>query len=758
MSRTMARRIASRGLATLATRKATFAMPVAQKMVAAPRRFMSSQETVTKIEDVFGDNVFNSRAQRKYLSPGVFKTITNCVNTHQEVDEATCEHFAAGMLRWAEDRGATHFTHWFIPLTGKSASKHDSFIRKSGDHVINAFSGKILSRGEPDASSFPNGGYRATHQARGYTVWDPSSPCFIIDHGSGSTLYVPTVFLSWKGRSLDEKCSVLRSIAAINKSALSLLAAAGDDSHKFVHSESGLEQEFFLVDSEFYLARPDLVQTGRTLLGRAPPKGQNLDDHYFGDLNERALHVINDFEREAWKLGIPQTTRHKEVAPGQYEIAPVFGSAVTACDQNVLVMDCLQRAARKHGMECLLHEKPFAGVNGSGKHNNWSIGSDKIGTFLDPGPIPQNNLVFMLFLTATLRAVNLNGDLLRTAIASVSNDFRLGANEAPPAIVSAYLGQEIFEVCNRFIAGNDEKYVVDLRLGDASFSCLPRVERDPTDRNRTSPFAFTGNKFEFRAVGSSQMPHRSTYLLNAIVSDSCNFLAEQINAKTGGVGTKEEKEAAAKEVLRVVLAESMNVVYEGDCYSEEWHVEAAKRGLPNNKTTPEAIKSFTAQKNIDLLSNQEIMSKDGIQMRANVWNEQYIVLRENEARATVSLINTLVLPAAVNLQNDLSSSITSAKDAGVTCGAAQVGRLARVTELIDHLIAATDKITVLAGEVHLVSEDLNEQAHFSMQNVLPAMDAARAHSDELEGLVDAGKWPLPTYHEMLYQGQSSDPN
>jgi len=705
-------------------------------------------KSTVHIEQVFGQHCFNARAQRQYLSPDVFKEMQTKINNQEPISPDLADRFAAGLHRWAADRGATHFTHWFIPLTNRSASKHDAFMKRSGDHVISTFSGKTLSQSETDGSSFPNGGLRATHTARGYTIWDPSSLPFIINHDTGATLYIPSIFISWKGNALDEKTPLLRASQALNTQGLRLLKATGDSSHSLVRTDAGLEQEFFLVDKEFVLKRPDILQTGRTLLGAAPPRGQELSDQYFSDLSERTMGVIDELEVELWRLGIPQTTRHKEVAPGQYEIAPVFSPTTIASDQNMIQMEVMQRIAHKHGMEALLHEKPFAGLNGSGKHNNWSIGTDKIGTLYEPGSKPHENDVFMMMLAMTLRMVHKHQDLLRCAVATAGNDHRLGGHEAPPAIISVYLGSEISEAMEKYIV-KDSSALSFKANKDLGFSCHPDFRVDSTDRNRTSPFAFTGNKFEFRAVGASQIAHRSNYILNAAAAESCGAMADEIEKLVSSGKTPKQ---ATQEVTRRWLQQHKTIVFDGDCYSQAWRDESAKRGLLNMKTTPEALATWNTPKNVKLFGDLGVFNADDMKARSNIWSDEFTNKVKIEALSLAQILASQVLPAGLKTQTALAEAVSALKGANVKESAAQEALLKSVSVNVEGIVKSIEKLRSLSKQALSIEDEL-ERANFSLTQLRPALKEARGFADSLEGQCDAKDWPLPSYHQMLYTGQ-----
>ena len=652
--------------------------------------------------------------------------------------------------RWAEERGATHFAHWFQPLTGGFAYKHDSFIKRDGDHVITQLSGKMLVKGEPDGSSFPNGGLRDTHEARGYTVWDPSSPCFIADHGTGTTLCIPSVFFSWRGDAMDEKTPLLRSVEALERQGVRMLKAMGEAKHKRVHADSGVEQEFFLIDRDYLRARPDLMQTGRTLLGAAPPKGQSLDDQYFGGFSDRFLQCLNDAEVAMWKLGIPQTTRHREVAPGQYEMAPVFSSVNTATDHNLLQMDVLTRTAEEHNLAVLFHEKPFAGLNGSGKHNNWSIGTNLSPTVFDAGADAHKDLVFMTFLTATIQAVRKHGDVMRCAVAGAGNDHRLGANEAPPAIMSVFLGAELTTAVNRFMGRELLPEATATGSGDLGLTGLPDFAVDGTDRNRTSPFAFTGNKFEFRGVGSSHNPARSSAVLNTIVADTLAELATALESRVEGRKlSKVELQAEVTAVLQDALAASADAVFDGDNYSDEWVAEAERRGLPNLRSTPAAIEAFAAEKNVELFERQGVLSRREFAARVNVANEEYVTRVTSEALSFLALVKGRVYPAALDAQTKVASAVAATKASGVEPGAGITRHLANVTKSVDDLLGVVDDLEALLAGVEERS-NLESEAKYCCDVVLPKMLEGRALADTIEQVACDDDWGMPTYHEMMF--------
>lgn len=715
----------------------------------------TATESVDSIESIFGKNSFCKKVMKERLTPVTFERIQSSILDMTPVRLEDADEVADALKVWATEMGATHFAHWFHPMTGGVAMKHDSFLDRSADgSVISSFSGSQLLKGEADGSSFPNGGLRQTHAARGYTVWDPAASPFILDHGNGKTLYIPAVFYSWTGEALDERLPLLRSNHAVTSSALQLLKAAGSTKHKQAYSYSGVEQEFFLVDRELYLRRPDLVEVGRTLVGRSTAKGQSMDDQYFGDLSERMLSVLADAERELWALGIPMVCRHREVAPGQYEVAPCFSTTPAACDQNALLMGVLQRVARRHGTAVLFHEKPFNGLNGSGKHNNWSVGTDAVPSLLAPGTHPASNVDFMLMLGAVLRGVHRHGDVLRVAVSGAGNDFRLGAQEAPPAIVSAHLGEDVERAVDEFIAMNypandggdggdgrsrmsDSTHSVQAQTEEESTldeGYLPAVKRARSDRNRTSTVAFVDNRFEFRAVGSSQPVGRSATALNAIVAESMRDMAAEIEQL---VAAGEARDAAARRVAAASLLHSRDVVFGGDGYSSEWVSEAGRRGLPHLVTTADALESMVSEKNITLFHGTGVLTKNELRARAEVMSEEYCGRVRNEARMLTSLCNTEVIPAAASYQALLADAAHSSVD-----NAGHATQLLTVSSCVNGLVESLQQLDLHQSKA--------EVPHDYAFKVLPLMRKVRAHADALESLLPAKDWPLPSYHEMLF--------
>src|ERR1700734_191323 len=612
---------------------------------------LGSVDLTLQNNQVFGANVFSASVQRHRLSKQVYKALQRTFARGEALDATIADQVAQAMKEWAMEKGATHYTHWFQPLTGSTAEKHDSFYGPDGDgNAIAEFSGKELIQGEPDASSFPSGGIRATFEARGYTAWDPTSPAFVLENPNGTLLCIPTAFTSWTGEALDNKIPLLRSMDALSGVAVNALQLLGIDDAKHVFTTTGCEQEYFLIDEQYYFERPDLLTTGRTLFGAKPPKGHELDDHYFGSIPERVLAYMLDSERELAKLGVPVKTRHNEVAPNQYEIAPVFEGTNIGCDHQMLTMQVLQNVARRYGLICLLHEKPFAGVNGSGKHNNWSMGTDTGLNLLDPGDTPAENLQFLFFCAAVIQAVNKHQQLLRASIANAGQDHRLGANEAPPAIISIFLGAELEKVFAAIESGKVQASKPGSFLGLGT-PVLPALPLHGGDRNRTSPFAFTGNKFEFRALGSNSSPAFPNTVLNTIVAESVDELTDKLKAALKGSGATLEK--AVTTVVKSVWAANKQVVFDGDGYSEAWHKEAEKRGLANLKTTPDALPWIVEKSTVAAFKKYKVLTKRELESRYDVFTEQYVMNLNIEAETAASLARTMVMPAAVRYLNEL---------------------------------------------------------------------------------------------------------
>lgn len=691
---------------------------------------------------VWGDNVFSLNEMEQRLPKAIFKSLKKTITSGEELDPTTADAVAEAMKTWAISKGVTHYAHVFYPLTGLTAEKHDSFFDPDGNGgTIATFAGKALIQGEPDGSSFPNGGIRQTFEARGYTIWDVTSPAYIIENPNGTTLCIPTAFVSWTGEALDKKTPVLRSMQALNKHAQRVLKFFGTNG-PFISSSAGAEQEYFLVDNHFYYARPDLLAAGRTLFGSPPPKGQEFDDHYFGAIPERVQAFMFEVERECFKLGIPAKTRHNEVAPGQFELAPVYEMANVATDHQQLVMTTLRKVAAKYGMTCLLHEKPFAGVNGSGKHVNFSMGSSKAGNLFDPGDTPAENAQFVVFCAAMISAVYKHAKLLRSVVASASNDHRLGANEAPPAILSVFLGTELNEVMESIVNGSPiTSKRVPLNLG---VDVLPSIPKDSGDRNRTSPMAFTGNRFEFRAVGSNQSIAGPMVAMNTIMAEALDEAATLLEA--ADTSNTEKLGAAVASYVKKVWGECSNVVFNGDGYADEWQTEAAKRGLPNLVTTPDALGVLKEQTYIDLFDKYDVLSERELDSRYEVYAEQYISAVNVESNLVAEIAKTMVFPAAVRYQGQLASSLASLKAIGVET---DHNTISKVTDLIRNLQDSVAELEALKASEH-DAESVAAHCFMIKDDVLPKMLEVRGYVDALEAIVADDLWPLPTYQEMLF--------
>ena len=675
---------------------------------------------------------------KKRLPKAIYKSLMQTIDAGEKLDSTVADVVASAMKDWAVERGATHYTHVFYPLTGGTAEKHDSFMAPTTDGgTIAAFSGKELIQGEPDGSSFPTGGIRQTHEARGYTIWDVTSPAYILENENGTTLCIPTAFVSWTGEALDKKTPVLRSMSAIDKQAHRITKLFGHDAKTFVASTAGPEQEYFLIDKSFYYARPDLLNAGRTLFGAAPPKGQEFDDHYFGAIPERVLASMFEVERELYKLGVPVKTRHNEVAPGQYEIAPVFETANLATDHQQIMMLVLKKIAKKYDMECLTHEKPFAGVNGSGKHVNWSLGSSEHGNLLDPGDTPHENAQFLVFCAAVIRAVYKHQGLLRAVVASAGNDHRLGANEAPPAILSIFLGDQLTDVFDQ-IKGGGAKTSIPKGTLEVGVDTLPPLDKDAGDRNRTSPFAFTGNRFEFRAVGSNFSIAGPLVAMNTIVAESLDFCATKLEEATGGDAAK--LHSSVQTLLTEIINECGDIIFNGDGYSDEWHAEAQKRGLLNLRTTADALPVLISPEVKELFTKYDVLSERELESRFETYCEQYCMTVRVEANLTKKIARTMIFPAAIRYQNELASTCANLQALGFEF---DTETLDRVTQLVK---ALQDSIAELAASSADGCEDIRKCCDI----VLPAMLQCRECADELEGLVADDLWPLPTYQEMLF--------
>ena len=692
--------------------------------------------------EIFGANVFTKAEMQLRLPKSVYKSVVATIEKGAKLDPAVADSVAAAMKDWALSKGATHYAHVFYPMTGFTAEKHDSFLEPVSDgETLAEFAGKTLIQGEPDASSFPSGGLRSTFEARGYTGWDVTSPAYILENPNGNTLCIPTVFVSMTGEALDYKTPLLRSQQAMGVHAERILKLFGHTDLEKVVSFCGPEQEYFLVDRHFFLARPDMINAGRTLFGAKPPKGQEFDDHYFGSVPDRVLAFMMDTERELFKLGIPAKTRHNEVAPAQFEVAPMFERANIASDHQQLLMTVFKNIAKKHGMECLFHEKPFAGVNGSGKHVNFSVGNSELGSLLVPGDTPHENAQFLVFCAAVIRAVHKFAGLLRVSVASATNDHRLGANEAPPAIISIFLGAQLADVFEQIAKGaaTSSKGKGVMHIG---VDTLPYLPTDPGDRNRTSPFAFTGNRFEFRAPGSGQTVAVPMIILNTIMADSFDYMATVLEK---AVGEGEDFDVAVQKLLTEIITEHGAVVFNGDGYSDNWQTEAAARGLPNLKTTLDAVPELIKPEAVEVFEKYGVFSERELHSRYEVRLEQYALTIGVEAKLALELGTTVILPAAVRYQTELAQNVATLKAAGVD---ADTTMLEAVSAPIAELTAALGTLKAALSE-HAGESALDEATH-AQNALLPAMDAVRAAADKLETVVADDLWPLPTYQEMLY--------
>ncbi|HWB29292.1 MAG TPA: glutamine synthetase III [Vicinamibacterales bacterium] len=698
----------------------------------------------SKAIEKFGSLTFSDAVQRQRLPKDVYKALRKTITQGEPLDASTADVIAATLKDWAIEHGATHYTHWFQPLTGITAEKHDAFLSPSADgRAVAEFGGKELIKGEPDASSFPSGGMRSTFEARGYTAWDPTSPPWLLVTQNGTTLVIPTAFVSWTGESLDKKTPLLRSMEALSAQAVRILKLFGSKATRVV-TTCGPEQEYFLIDRAFYFARPDLINGGRTLFGAKPPKGQELEDQYFGSIPDRVLAFMHDVETELYKVGVPIKTRHNEVAPSQYEIAPIFENANVATDHQMMTMEVLRRTAPKYGLACLLHEKPFAGVNGSGKHLNWSISDDLGNNLLNPGDTPHENLQFLVFCVAVLRAVNRYQGLLRVSIASAGNDHRLGANEAPPAIISIFLGDQLTDIFQQIEKGG-AKTTKHGGILDTGVSVLPKLPRDAGDRNRTSPFAFTGNKFEFRAVSSGQSIAFPNIALNVAVTESLDYIATQLEDATTGKGKRSLEDAIA-DLLPKLVKENKRIIFNGNGYSEEWKKDAAKRGLLNLTNTVDALPELMKSDVISTFEKYKVLNERELNARYEINLETYIKTINVEAQVMVLLANRYVLPAALEYQKDVAASVKAVKDAG---GSTKEGKklLDHMTKLVDAFRAGTEKLSK-ALDAH--TGGLEKHAKYMRDAIVPAMNDLRDAGDALEVVMPHELWPLPTYREMLF--------
>ena len=697
-----------------------------------------------KATDDYGSLTFNEEVQRARLPKDVFRALRRAIAHGEAIDAAVADIIASALKDWAVEHGATHYTHWFQPMTGITAEKHDSFLNPTADgRAVAEFSGKELVKGEPDASSFPSGGMRSTFEARGYTAWDPTSPPWLLVTPNGTTLVIPTAFVSWTGDALDKKTPLLRSMEALSKQAVRILRLFGSKAQRVV-TTCGPEQEYFLIDRQFYFNRPDLINSGRTLFGARPPKGQEMEDHYFGSIPERVLSFMMEVERELYKVGVPLKTRHNEVAPSQYEVAPIFENANVATDHQMMTMEMLRRMAPKFGLACLLHEKPFAGVNGSGKHLNWSMSDDLGNNLLNPGETPHDNIQFLVFVAAVLRAVNKFQGLLRFGIASAGNDHRLGANEAPPAIISVFLGDMLTDIFEQVEKAGSAKSTKSGGIMDIGVGVLPKLPRDAGDRNRTSPFAFTGNKFEFRAVSSNQSIAFPNVTLNVAVAESLDYVASELEK-----GLKEGKklQLVVKTLLTKMIKENKRIIFNGNNYSEEWQKEAAKRGLLNHRTSVDAFGEILEPDVIKAFEKYGVLKERELKARHEVALEQYNKTINIEAQLMVLMANRYILPAALRYLTQVAGSASAVKAAGGSTTVAKRS-LDTLSKLTDDLKTRVDKLQDLLE--HESNGDAEKHAKYFRDKVVPAMAALRETGDSLECIVPHDLWPLPTYREMLF--------
>ncbi|MSQ91100.1 MAG: glutamine synthetase type III [Phycisphaerales bacterium] len=703
-------------------------------------------ETHTRASDYFGALTFSGDVMLKRLPPDVFMNLQQTMQRGLPLDRSIANTVAAAIKEWALEHGATHYCHWFQPLTGLTAEKHDAFLSPTDDGgALEKFSGDALIQGEPDASSFPSGGIRDTYEARGYTAWDATSPVFLLRGQDGQkTLCIPTAFVSWTGEALDKKTPLLRSIEAVTKHALRIVRFLGDAKATHVIATLGCEQEYFLIDRELFLQRLDLVVCGRTLIGSAAPKGQQLEDHYFGAIPETVLAYMTECEQRLFELGIPVKTRHNEVAPGQYELAPTYENCNVAVDHQMTTMHILRSVARRHGFECLLHEKPFAGVNGSGKHNNWSLSTNTGANLFDPRDDTHTNMQFMIFLVAVIRAIDLHADLLRASIASAHNDHRLGANEAPPAIMSIYLGEMLTEILDQLERGESKKSAKGSEI-DLGARTLPQIPRHSSDRNRTSPFAFTGNKFEFRAVGSSQSVAWPNTVLNTIVAESLDVIATDLEKKAGKNPSPAKLEATVRALLKDLVKSHRRVCFDGNGYSAEWHAEAAKRGLPNFASTADALPALVTKKAEKLFAAYGVLSPRELHARWEIQMEQYCKIVQIEGRTLGQIARTQLLPAALRAQGELADVVASTQHAGVPCPESE----AELRELAGSVVRLRVAVTELETAANKSISDHAKRVRHFREAVVPAIGQVREISDALESKIPADLWPLPNYATML---------
>jgi glutamine synthetase len=699
-----------------------------------------------RIDEIYACDVFDQRKMRERLPKNTYQAVIDTIDSNGQLSMGDAEVIATAMKDWAIERGATHYTHWFQPMTGLTAEKHDSLVTPDGEGgVMYRLSGSSLVQGEPDASSFPSGGLRATFEARGYTAWDATSPAFIVRGNNYATLCIPTAFVSWNGEALDKKTPLLRSIDALEKQVMRILKIFGtDEGVKSVGSTLGAEQEYFLIDRNLYFARPDLVSCGRTLFGVVPPKHQQLDDHYFGAIPPRVNAFMAEFEEELFKLGVPVQTRHNEVAPGQYEIAPLFESTNIACDHQAILMDTLKRVAGRFGFVACLHEKPFAGVNGSGKHNNWSIATDTGVNLLDPQDETHTNTQFMTFLCAVIRAVHIHGDLLRATIASASNDHRLGANEAPPAIISIFLGDMLADLIEQLEGGTPKRTLKggELDLGARS---LPALKRDSGDRNRTSPFAFTGNKFELRAVGSTASVSWPNTVINTIVAESLDSIASDVEKALGTNASAAKRDEVVRKVLQKLVRDHKAIIFNGDNYTDEWQIEAQSRGLPNLRSTADALPALQSAKVKSIFRKYKVLSKTELESRAEIFAEKYITEISIESEQMASMARTMILPAAIKHQRNIAEAVGATEGAGVDSTALR----SELEEFVELVCMFKERIEDLEQVRELPEANLMGQCEYCRDRIVPSMEALRVVGDELETHVEAELWPMPVYSQLL---------
>ena len=697
-----------------------------------------------KVAEIFGEDVFNDTVMQERLPKKVYKDLKKIIEEGKELDLATADVIAHEMKEWAIEKGATHYTHWFQPLTGATAEKHDSFISAPlpNGKVLMSFSGKELIKGEPDASSFPSGGLRATFEARGYTAWDCTSPAFVRHDAAGATLCIPTAFCSYKGEALDQKTPLLRSMQAINEQSLRLLRLFGNTTAKKVTPSVGAEQEYFLVDAEKFEQRKDLIYAGRTLFGAMPPKGQEMDDHYFGTIRQRIAGFMKDVNIELWKVGVASKTQHNEVAPAQHELAPIYGEANVAVDHNHLVMQTLKRIACQHGMKCLLHEKPFAGVNGSGKHNNWSLTTDDGKNLLEPGKTPHENVQFLLVLTCILKAVDKHAALLRESAADVGNDHRLGANEAPPAIISIFLGDQLEDVIRQLVDTGEATHSLKGGRLETGVSTLPDLAKDATDRNRTSPFAFTGNKFEFRMVGSRDSISGSNVVLNTIVaeafSEACDVLEKA-----------DDFDMAVHDLIKKYATEHQRIIFNGNGYADAWVEEAERRGLPNIKSMVEAVPALVTEDTVSMFEKFKVFTKAELESRVEIKYENYSKAINIEARTMIDMASKQIIPAVIKYTKSLADTVLAVKEAGVDVSV-QAGLLKETSDLLAATKSALDALSAVTDKAAAMDEG-EEQARFYHFDVVPAMETLRTPVDKLEMIVDKEAWPMPSYGDLIFE-------